>query len=283
MRAPESYSQFTSTVKQEALSAKDVLIDRAKASAQSTVESFVEGLKAKAAANPTAALAIGAGIAWRLIQHPPIATALIGAGLISLLRTNASHVNGRSNSDYVAEAKERLREQAADFATDVKEQAGRAVQVATDRVSELSGGAKERAEDAVRVAKDQVVAGASAAKERIQEWGGQATSTMLETAEQARDQAASVAERTTDQLPGLRDCVVQTTDKMGVGVRIDSLSNAVENAVSDRETREFFAAGRRKRGGHRRFGHRLSKEAHRDHANGLILANYAFRVFFDAK
>jgi hypothetical protein len=243
LRAPETYSQFTSAVKEVAWSAKDALIDKAKARVQLTVESFVEDLKAKAAANPTAALAIGAGIAWRLIQRPPIATALIGAGLISLMRTNATPVNGRSNSDYVSEAAERLREQASDFATDVKEQAGRAVQVATDRMSELAGGAKERAEDAVRVATDQVVAGASATKERIQEWGGQATSAIRETTEQAREQAASVAERAADQLRGLRDSVVQTTDKMGVGVRMDSLSNAVENAVSERETRDSLLLG----------------------------------------
>src|SRR4051812_2759665 len=109
LRAPDTYSQFTSTLKQEAFAAKDAFIDKAKTSVQSTVESLVEDLKAKAAANPTAALAIGAGIAWRLIQRPPIATALIGAGLFSLMRTNASGVNGRSNNDYFTEATGRLR------------------------------------------------------------------------------------------------------------------------------------------------------------------------------
>ena len=35
-------------------------------------------LKDRAAANPVAALAIGAGLAWRLVHRPPIATLLVG-------------------------------------------------------------------------------------------------------------------------------------------------------------------------------------------------------------
>jgi hypothetical protein len=81
LRSPAAYSEFSSELKYEALEMKDALVDKAKSSVQSTIDTFVEDLKARAAANPVAALAIGAGIAWRLIQRPPIATALIGAGL----------------------------------------------------------------------------------------------------------------------------------------------------------------------------------------------------------
>jgi hypothetical protein len=241
LRAPDTYSQFTSAVKEEAWSAKDALIDKAKASLQLTVESFVEDLKAKAAANPTAALAIGAGVAWRLIQRPPIATALIGAGLISLMRTNAS-ANGRSNSDYVAEATERLREQAVGFATDVKEQAGRAVEVATDKAREFAGAATERTGEVVQAAADQLAHGAAAAKEQIQEWSNQATSTMRGGAEQVREQWGSAAEHAADQIRGLRGSIVHADD-MGVARRIEALSNSVENAVSDRETRDSLLLG----------------------------------------
>ncbi len=87
LRSPTTYSEFTSDLKHEALDVKDALLDKAKSSVVSTIEDFVDDLKARAAANPAAALAIGAGIAWRLIQRPPIATALVGAGLFSLFRT----------------------------------------------------------------------------------------------------------------------------------------------------------------------------------------------------
>jgi hypothetical protein len=39
-----------------------------------------DDVKARAAANPAAVIAIGAGLAWRLLQRSPIASALIGVG-----------------------------------------------------------------------------------------------------------------------------------------------------------------------------------------------------------
>jgi hypothetical protein len=69
LRSPETFSDFTDSLKHQALEAKDGF-----------VSNLLEDLKAKAAANPTAALAIGAGIAWRLIKRPPIATALSARG-----------------------------------------------------------------------------------------------------------------------------------------------------------------------------------------------------------
>jgi hypothetical protein len=59
LRSPATAAEFTETLKQEALDAKDALLDKAKASAQSSIESLIEEVKARAAANPAAALAIG--------------------------------------------------------------------------------------------------------------------------------------------------------------------------------------------------------------------------------
>ena len=123
LRSPATAAEFTETLKQEALDAKDALLDKAKASAQSSIESLIEDVKARAAANPAAALAIGAGIAWRLIRHPPIATALVGAGLISLFRTPPARPNGQAPADYLAHAKTRLREQASAAADVAQEKA----------------------------------------------------------------------------------------------------------------------------------------------------------------
>ena len=87
LSSPQTYSSFGDALKAEASTAKDALVQRAKESASSTLSKVVRDLKGRAAANPGAALAIGAGIAWQLIRRPPIATALVGAGLFSLLRT----------------------------------------------------------------------------------------------------------------------------------------------------------------------------------------------------
>src|SRR5688572_20110575 len=87
---PSTITSFTTTLKDAALEKKDEMVDQVKDAAQSHLNSFIEGLKAKAAANPVATLSIGAGLAWHFLRNPPIATALIGAGLYSLLRTNGA-------------------------------------------------------------------------------------------------------------------------------------------------------------------------------------------------
>ncbi len=68
LRSPQTYRKFTAGLKSEA---------------QSVVQRMGADLRARAAANPSAALAIGAGLAWRLLKHPPIATALVGAGVLT--------------------------------------------------------------------------------------------------------------------------------------------------------------------------------------------------------
>ena len=87
LRSPSTVSSFTESLKHEMLEAKDAMVEQATDAVQTKISDFIEDLKAKAAANPAAALTIGAGIAWQFIRNPPIVTALIGAGLLSLFRT----------------------------------------------------------------------------------------------------------------------------------------------------------------------------------------------------
>jgi hypothetical protein len=221
LRSPDTYARFSSALQQEAMTAKDALIDKAKVSVQSTVESFIEDVKAKAAANPAAALAIGAGIAWRLFQRPPIATALVGAGLFSLFRTQATYTNRRTTNDYLVEATGRLREQATDFAVELKDQAGRAVDAVTEQVTDITG----------------------AAKERVQEWGSQATATVQEAAHHLKEQTASVGRQATDQISELRESVVRAADNTGVAPRIDAFSRTVQAGAHDQGTRDSFLLG----------------------------------------
>lgn len=145
LRSPSTAAEFTESLKQEALETKDALLDKAKTSIQSSIESMIEDIKARAAANPTAALAIGTGLAWRLLRHPPIATALVGAGLLSLFRTQPARLHGRT--DYLSYAKNRLVEQASE-ATDVaKEKAAAIGETVSEKAAETAADIKDRVQD----------------------------------------------------------------------------------------------------------------------------------------
>jgi ElaB/YqjD/DUF883 family membrane-anchored ribosome-binding protein len=63
---------------------KDEVIDSAKQKVTDTLDGFVSDIKRRAADNPVAVAAIGAGIAWKLWQKPPITTLLVGAGVAAL-------------------------------------------------------------------------------------------------------------------------------------------------------------------------------------------------------
>ena len=192
LRSPATAAEFTETLKQEAFDAKDQLLDKAKAKAQSSIESLIEDVKARAAANPAAALAIGAGIAWRLIRHPPIATALVGAGLISLFRTPPAHPNGQTPADYLSHAKTRLREQASAAADVAQEQAAALTETVAEKVTETAGRMKERAQDLTAQAR---LAATNIARDKRQQASAMLNETTdaLEQAGQSTRSAASSA------------------------------------------------------------------------------------------
>jgi hypothetical protein len=89
-RDPATMSEFKDTVVRRATSMKDEVLREASDTASHTAESLWSDIKQRASANPWAALAIGAGLTWHLVRHPPISSALIGFGLVSLLRTDRS-------------------------------------------------------------------------------------------------------------------------------------------------------------------------------------------------
>jgi hypothetical protein len=160
LRSPGAYADLRTSLRQEAQEAKDLIVDQAKSTTQSALHDMVDDLKAKAAANPAATLAIGAGIAWRVFRHPPIATALIGAGLFSLLRTPPARVSGNGTADYFSHAKDRLKDQASDLAGEVKEQA-----------AVIASDVKDHAFAMAKAVREQSTELAGAAKEKVQQWG----------------------------------------------------------------------------------------------------------------
>jgi hypothetical protein len=139
----ETLAAFTDDLKKEAVDTKDILWEK---------------IKARAASNPAAVIAIGTGLAWRFVQRPPIASALIGIGLFSLWKTTprtAYDATGR-RLDYVQQSKESLKEQAEQALAAAANIADKAQEAATAKGTEVwetaKGKIQEWQEGAGRVA-----------------------------------------------------------------------------------------------------------------------------------
>lgn len=126
MSSPATFGEFKSDLRVEA---------------RSTLRGILEDVKGRAAANPAATLAIGAGLAWRLLRDPPIATALIGAGLFGLWRTMPARPVGNG---YLSTATTRLGEQVGDVASSVGEHAAQITGTLRDNVSDIAEVASEK-------------------------------------------------------------------------------------------------------------------------------------------
>ena len=137
LRSPQTYREFGAELKSDAKSA---------------VQRAIDDVKARAAANPSAALAIGAGLAWRLVTHPPIATALIGAGVLSLWRTTPARIN---DDDYLKTAQQRLGEQVSHAAETVKDYAAEKVIAAREKAVDYTESARGRVQEVAASAAEQ--------------------------------------------------------------------------------------------------------------------------------
>lgn len=131
LRAPETFE----SAKQIVMDSITGYRDEAMGAARTRSNSFLQKIKAKAAANPAAATAILAGIAWRLYRHPPVASLLVGAGVAALARTDP-------NDDSLTPR--RLAQRAAHRASELKDRA--AAQIA-DMTEGAVGSAQEKLQD----------------------------------------------------------------------------------------------------------------------------------------
>jgi hypothetical protein len=143
LRSPTTLSEFKRELLTEARESKDQIVGSATNYVQETLQSVLSDIKGRAAANPAAALAIGAGLAWQLLRRPPIASLLVGAGVFGLLKTRPAR-----DLDFASG----LAAQANDVATTVKEQvqewggqAGEAVRETASQVSSNVVALAERA------------------------------------------------------------------------------------------------------------------------------------------
>jgi methyl-accepting chemotaxis protein len=130
LRSPQPYREFGADLR---------------SGVQSGLRRMLDDLKARAAANPSAALAIGAGIAWRFMKDPPIATALIGAGMLSLWRSTP--IRG-DDEDYLRTAQERFGEQVSQVVDTVKDYAAETAVAVGEGIGTYAQSARETVENA---------------------------------------------------------------------------------------------------------------------------------------
>jgi ElaB/YqjD/DUF883 family membrane-anchored ribosome-binding protein len=222
LRSPETLAQFTDMLKQEALEAKDALLDKAKSSVRSSIENVIEDVKGRVAANPAAALAIGAGIAWRLLRHPPVATALIGAGLVSLFRTAPARVNGQASA-YLSRAKARLVEQGSDVAEMAKDKVASMTETVTEKATELAG----------------------AARERVEGLAGEAAATATQAASDAKAHAGSFLDGASETVRVLQGTASSAAGAatLRAGATADDWSRSARIPFNDREMRDKVLLG----------------------------------------
>jgi hypothetical protein len=222
LRSPETVAELTEALKQEAIDAKDALLDKAKTSVQSSIESLIQDVKARAAANPAAALTIGAGIAWQLLRHPPIATALVGAGLLSLFRTKPALLDGRA-PDYLTQAKTRLIEQASEVTEAAKENVAALSKTVAEKVTETAGEIKDR----------------------VQDLAGQAALSARKVATETREQATAIWSDTKDAVDqaGHSARSATSTSVSRASATLEEWQHGTRAAVNDAEVRDKLLLG----------------------------------------
>ena len=153
--------ELKTTIKSEALDASDDLMDRAKTSGMDMVRRGIDDLKDKAMENPVAVAAIGAGIGWKLWKNPPIASALVGYGLFSLMRGSAADPlqNAlRDANERLGEAASAIRQTASQTAHDIRDSAVSMADQAQNKVSALMGDAQDKASTMTAGIRDTAVA-----------------------------------------------------------------------------------------------------------------------------
>ena len=141
VKAKESVNELVAKTKEGA----DELVASTQEAIRDRAWRFLADIKERAAANPVAALAIGAGLAWRIARKPPIASMLVGAGVIGLMRTNPqkSYPGAEMASqvgDLAVAAKEKVEQWSSD--------AGDAATEAGELASSVKGSVEQWSSDA---------------------------------------------------------------------------------------------------------------------------------------
>jgi vacuolar-type H+-ATPase subunit H len=240
LRSPRNLSAFKDDLWAEATQTKDELIEKTKEAAKDGAQRLFTDLKERAAANPAAALAIGAGLAWRIAHRPPIASLLVGIGLVSLLRTsppqNSKPYMGLydedppirrydENGNLVSRASG-LVESAKDRVQEWTDEAGNAARDTVTRIKETATSAADRVSEAARETVTQIKDGAASAADRVSHTTREAATSISDTAASVADKASSLLH---DAVPDQK-----TRDQYLLGVAALAVAAAVGIAIRRR-------------------------------------------------
>src|SRR6478752_2880508 len=251
LRSPSTLARFKDDAWAEARDTKDELVGKTKEAAKDGAQRLFTELKERAAANPVAALAIGAGLAWRLVHRPPIATLLVGMGVVGLLRTSPArnsetymglhdedprllHRYGASEPGLAARAGE-LADVVKDKVQDWSAEAGDAARATATQVAETTTAVVERASRALRDVRD-------VARDTAANVGDRATA-MAERASDGLHDAKNTARITAaqDASDTVRETVAHMADK--AAVLGQQASHRIYEALPDKEDRDTYLLG----------------------------------------
>jgi hypothetical protein len=216
LRSPAAMAEFKADI-------GDTVSD----SAQRTLD----GLKSRAAANPAAVLAIGAGLLWRFARHPPIASVLVGVGLVSLFRTNP----GSPPSPVVTRTGEMLHA-ASETASEFSEQA-----------REFTAQARERAVAAVQT----VSQTAAHVSEQVRQAAARVTERGAQISDQAVDTATRLSDNAGEMTARMRGQAAEAAARMAEGAgqfaaqasrSADRIAASAQRALTD-NSRDGFLLG----------------------------------------
>ena len=175
LRSPTALGELKNNLLAEASDAKNALLEKSKQAATDGLHRLMADLKERAAANPAAAVMIGAGLAWRLVQRPPIASLLVGMGVWSLWRDNASQKGPNDFASKAGAVGIKTRQSLGEFATQASTVAEQASRSAAEAAASLKGAATtaaERAAEAAGQLRDQAIVGGKRASALLQRVGG---------------------------------------------------------------------------------------------------------------
>jgi hypothetical protein len=179
-------------------------------------------------------LAIGAGIAWQLLRHPPITSLLVGAGLLSLWRTAPDPMRGRDTTEYLADGKRRLKEQVSDLGEEITKVAAESGRAIAGRAEQASEAAARTVADLTSRAAVTARGAVIAAQEAVSHAGDQATVMARQSATRAealsRQAFGSVRDKVGRPLPASSD----TQDKLLLGVAGLAVAGALGIAFQKR-------------------------------------------------
>ena len=137
---PSTLAELKQVVIEGATDTKDDVVKQVKVTGSQLLSDFADGVRTKAAENPAAALAIGAGLGWKLWKNPPIASFLVGLGLYGL-------VSGRSKTAAIAETLSEGVDQTGKKITRAVEQSAKTVSEAADQLHDAGQKAWHGASD----------------------------------------------------------------------------------------------------------------------------------------